>query len=236
LHPDQIASLLRRALRQRVLSPGQALNQDDLAKRFGVSRVPLREALRTLASEGLIVMRPGIGAIVTELSLGEVRELYELRLLLEPPLVEATVHHVRQRDIDELADLLRRMEDIGANGEHRDAWSNLNYSFHRRLNELSGKRHHVRLVVQVLNLVEPYSRIHAHVLGSRADAESRHAAMLRALDDRNAGVLRALVVESLEQTRQVLVSSMETAEEDRDPLELLVGRQRIASGSQEDST
>jgi DNA-binding GntR family transcriptional regulator len=47
-----------------------------------------------------------------------------------------------------------------------DGWSNLNYAFHRRLHELSGKRHHVRLVTQVLNVVEPYSRIYVHMLSS----------------------------------------------------------------------
>jgi DNA-binding GntR family transcriptional regulator len=56
MRPDEIAALLRRAVRERVLLPGQTLNQDELAKRFGVSRIPLREALRTLVGEGLIVI------------------------------------------------------------------------------------------------------------------------------------------------------------------------------------
>lgn len=224
MNPDEIASLLRRALRQRVLAPGQALNQDELAKRFGVSRIPLREALRTLASEGLIVMRPGIGAIVTELSLAEVEELYDLRLLLEPPLVEAIVNQVRQRDVDELKDLLRRTDALAADGRDRDTWSNLNYTFHRRLNELSGKRHHVRLVVQVLNLVEPYSRIYAHVLGSLTDAQRQHTDMVEALAARDADRLRSLVEGSVRMTRESLIHSMRADDDGPDPLEILLDR------------
>jgi len=222
VNPDEIANLLRRALRQRVLAPGQALNQDELAKRFGVSRIPLREALRTLASEGLIVMRPGIGAIVTELSLAEVEELYDLRLLLEPPLVEAAVRQVRERDVDELRDILRRMDALVADGMDRDTWSNLNYTFHRRLNELSGKRHHVRLVIQVLNLVEPYSRIYAHVLGSLADAHRQHTEMVDALAARDPERLRDLVESSLRTTRQSLIHSMKAEDDGPDPLEILL--------------
>jgi DNA-binding GntR family transcriptional regulator len=224
MNPDEIASLLRKALRQRVLAPGQALNQDELAKRFGVSRIPLREALRTLASEGLIVMRPGIGAIVTELSVAEVEELYDLRLLLEPPLVEGTVKQVRQRDIDELKDLLRRMDALAADGMDRDTWSNLNYTFHRRLNELSGKRHHVRLVIQVLNLVEPYSRIYAHVLRSLADAQREHTEMVDALAARDAERLRGVIENSLRTTRQRLIHSMKADDDATDPLEILLDR------------
>jgi DNA-binding GntR family transcriptional regulator len=224
MHPDEIASLLRRALRQRVLVPGQTLNQDELAKRFGVSRIPLREALRTLASEGLIVIRPGTGAIVTELSLAEVEELYDLRLLLEPPLVEFTVKQVRQRDVDELENLVNRMHDLAAPGKDRDTWSNLNYTFHRRMNEFSGRRHHVRLVIQVLNLVEPYSRIYAHVLGSLVDSQRRHNEMVSALKERDANRLRGLVETSLRLTRERLVNSMQAADDGPDPLEVLLDR------------
>ena len=223
MHPDEIANLLRRAVRQRVLPPGQALNQDDLAKRFGVSRIPLREALRTLASEGLIVMRPGVGAIVTELSPDEVEELYDLRLLLEPPLASATVHQARRRDIDELNGMVTRMDELSAAGD-RDGWSNLNYAFHRRLHELSGKRHHVRLVVQVLNLVEPYSRIYVHMFGSLEAAQQEHRAMVAAISARDADRLRALFESSIRTARDRLLAEMPTDDHQPDPLELLIDR------------
>src|SRR5579872_6519961 len=154
MRPDEIVSLLRRAIRERVLEPGQSLNQDDLAKRFGVSRVPLREALRTLVGEGLVVMRPGIGAVVTELDPDELDELLSLRGQLEPPLIAAVVGRARPSELAALRQMVVQMQTLG--DTDRDAWSTQHYLFHRQLFELAGRPHSLRLVTQVLNLVEPY--------------------------------------------------------------------------------
>ncbi|MFR9777036.1 GntR family transcriptional regulator [Micromonospora sp. MS34] len=206
MRPDEIASALRRAFRERAIAPGQALNQDELARRYGVSRIPLREALRTLVGEGLIIMRPGLGAVVTELDAGEVQELHGLRLQLEPPLAADVVEHLGRRDIDDLARLVGAMRILDA--EQSEEWSSLNYRFHRRLYELSGRRHAVRLVVQVLNLVEPYARVHAHVLGSRPQMQQERVDMVQALRDADAGRVRELIEQSIRTAREELVASM----------------------------
>lgn len=208
MRPDDIASSLRTALRERIFRPGQALNQDELARRFGVSRIPLREALRTLVGEGLVVMKPGLGAVVAELSAGEVSELYGLRLQLEPPLAPYIVDHVRKRDLDELAETVESMDALEP--VRSEEWSSLNYAFHRRLYEFSERRHTVRLVIQMLNLVEPYARVYAHVLGQRPRMlQQRHAALdaLRAGDPER---LRMLIIESIEVARTELLTSMAT--------------------------
>jgi DNA-binding GntR family transcriptional regulator len=206
MRPDEIATALRRAFRERLIPPGQALNQDELARRYGVSRIPLREALRTLVGEGLIIMRPGLGAVVTELNVGEVQELYGLRLQLEPPLAQDIIEHLGRRDIDDLARLVEAMQALGA--QQSEEWSSLNYRFHRRLYELSGQRHAVRLVVQVLNLVEPYARVHAHVLGSRPRMQQERVDMLQALRDGDAARVRVLIEQSIRTARAELVVSM----------------------------
>lgn len=206
MRPDEIATALRRAVRERAIPPGQAINQDELARRFGVSRIPLREALRTLVGEGLIIMKPGLGAVVTELDLSEVQELYGLRLQLEPPLASDIVDHVRRRDIDDLADLAASTKELDR--ADSDEWSSRNYRFNRRVYELSGRRHAVRLVVQVLNMVEPYARVHAHVLGSRDAMQQQWddvVAALRAGDDVR---LEGLIREGIVTARDELVRSM----------------------------
>jgi DNA-binding GntR family transcriptional regulator len=206
VRPDEIAVALRRAVRERAISPGQAVNQDELARRFGVSRIPLREALRTLVGEGLIIMKPGLGAVVTELDAGEVQELYGLRLQLEPPLAKDIVDHVRRRDIDDLTALVDQMKALG---EHdSEEWSSLNYRFHRRVYELSERRHAVRLVVQVLNLVEPYARVHAHVLGSRPDTQQQQDAVVEAIRSGDSERLEQLIADGIRSARAALVSSM----------------------------
>jgi DNA-binding GntR family transcriptional regulator len=210
MRPDEIATALRRAFRERVFLPGQALNQDELARRYGVSRIPLREALRTLVGEGLIIMKPGLGAVVTELNVGEVQELYGLRLQLEPPLAPDIVDHLRRRDVDDLDRLVAEMGALTAG--QSEEWSSLNYRFHRRLFELSEQRHTVRLVIQVRNLVEPYARLHAHVLGSRPQTQHDGAAMVRALRDGDAVSLRNLIEQGIRTTRAELVASMKESD------------------------
>lgn len=206
MRPDEIAVALRRALRERAIRPGQAINQDELARQYGVSRIPLREALRTLVGEGLIIMRPGLGAVVAELQVSEVQELYGLRLQLEPHLAAPIVYHVRRRDTGDLTALVEAMGALQQ--DQSEEWSGLNYRFHRRLYELSEQKHAVRLVVQVLNLVEPYARVHAHVLGSRPREQQEQAAMIDTLRDGDVTRLEGLLRQSIEAARAELVASM----------------------------
>jgi DNA-binding GntR family transcriptional regulator len=206
VRPDEIAVALRRAVRERAIPPGQAVNQDELARRFGVSRIPLREALRTLVGEGLIIMKPGLGAVVTELDASEVQELYGLRLQLEPPLAKDIIDHVRRRDLDDLSALVASMKTLGEN--ESEEWSNINYRFHRRVYELSEKRHAVRLVVQVLNLVEPYARMHAHVLGSRPETQQEWDDVIDAMRTGDAERLQTLIADGIESARVALLASM----------------------------
>ncbi|HEV7207515.1 MAG TPA: GntR family transcriptional regulator [Mycobacteriales bacterium] len=223
--PDEIATSLRRAVRERVLPPGHAVNQDELARRFGVSRIPLREALRTLVGEGLIHMQPGLGAVVTELKASEVTELYGLRRQLEPPLAPYVVANARRQDVADLSALVDSM--VGLDVEQSEEWSTLNYRFYRRLYELSDRRHALRLVVQVLNLVEPYARVHAHVLGSRGEMQEHRSAMVRALVDGDDAALAALITQGIDRAEAKLTAGMaDLAPRGADPLLGVRGRVR----------
>jgi DNA-binding GntR family transcriptional regulator len=224
MRPDEIADTLRRALRERVFRPGELLNQDHLARRFGVSRVPLREALRTLVGEGLVVIKPGLGAVVPELEPQEVSELYELRLSIEPQLAEPIIAQISRADVEALAVIAQSMTELGA--DRFEEWFTLNYRFHRRLYELSGRKHFVRMVVQVLNLVEPYARVHAQALDSRAVMQTQREQTVAALRAQDAASLRSLIVEGIVAAREDLISALRTDQPnpDPDPLARLIDR------------
>ncbi len=220
MHPDQIVELLRRAVRERVILPGQSLNQDELASRFGVSRIPLREALRTLVGEGLVVMRPGVGAVITELRGKELQELFELRLQLEPPLTVAAVDRISTNDFAELTSILEKMSDLASSD--LDGWASQHYLFHRRLFELAGKRHALRLVTQVQNLVEPYSRVHVSLVGAAQHSETEHATLLEAIRVGDKKVAEEITRNSILDALIRLKSAQEATEDSDDPLALLL--------------
>lgn len=211
--------LLRRAIRERVLVPGQPLNQDDLARRFGVSRIPLREALRTLVGEGLVVMQSGAGAVVIELHPEELAELFELRLALEPALTATAVGKVSPADLGELHALIEEMDALA--GRDVGLWATQHYAFHRRLLELAGRRHSLRLLTQVLNLVEPYSRLHTTLVGAREHSGIEHRPLLDALQRADAEAVRDLTVASIAAAAARL-DAVSSGEAGRDPLAVLL--------------
>lgn len=204
LSPEQIAERLRRAIRSREIQPGTDLNQQQLAAELGVSRIPIREALRTLGSEGLVVLRPGRGAQVMELDSRDISDLYDLRLTLEPALAGEILDSLSPTDIRHLTTLAESMEKT----EDRDHWSTLNYEFHRRMYEAVDRPHWIRIVLQVMEVVEPYSRLYVHVLEGSARASHEHLQMIDALVDRDVPALEAHIRDHLLGAKEGLLSSL----------------------------
>ncbi|WP_335940197.1 GntR family transcriptional regulator [Streptomyces sp. PTD5-9] len=199
-----IADRLRAAIRDGGLLPGARLVQEKLATELKVSRIPLREALHALAAEGLIELQPQRGMVVAELSHGEIAELFELRLRMEPHLAEEIVRGCRDRDIDELQDLADEMRRQGADTASR---ASLNYEFHRRIYALSEQRLTLRFVDQLLHLVEPYSRRWARSGHDLERIDDEHQRMVDVLRDRDAAALRRVITAHVEGARDHVMAA-----------------------------
>lgn len=199
-----IAERLRTSIRDGGLLPGTRLVQEKLATELKVSRIPLREAMHTLAAEGLIEVRPQRGMVVAELSHGEIAELFELRLQMEPHLADEIVRGCRDRDIDELQDLADEMRRQGGDAAGR---ASLNYEFHRRVYALSERRLTLRFVDQLLHLVEPYSRRWARSGHDLARIDDEHQRMVDALRDRDAAALRRVITAHVEGARDHVMAA-----------------------------
>jgi DNA-binding GntR family transcriptional regulator len=117
---------LREALLDGTLSAGTRLIQSDLAAKLDVSVTPIREALRDLAAEGLVIFDPHRGALVRSLDLAEVKEIYELRMLLEPVMIRRTVPTLSAAQIDRADQLRCQMEETESIAD----WVELNREFH----------------------------------------------------------------------------------------------------------
>ena len=106
----RIAELLRSAILQGDYRPGERLRQEDVAQRFGASRVPVREAFRTLEADGLVTLVANTGAWVSRLSLTECDEVYQTRERVEPLLLRYALPHIDEAHADRLEALAEQMQ------------------------------------------------------------------------------------------------------------------------------
>lgn len=150
---DTIVDALRADILGGDLPPGAELHQAGIAERFGASRIPVRDALASLAGERLVTIRPNRGAWVVSLSPAEIEEVFELRIMLECNCARAAAEAASPEQVDEVRYQLRRSSlEAG-----RAGWSNGDRDFHEALYQPAEKPRHVRLIGELRNLC----RVHA---------------------------------------------------------------------------
>ena len=135
------------ALRAGAFGPGDRLREEDVATRLGLSRTPVREALRRMESDGIVIHRPRIGAVIRSLTHSEVVELYEMRMVLERTAAEMAAKHGAEAEFDALELLNDRIEqdrDTPAIG------AAINQDFHRGL-YLAGRNRFLLDAAKALN-------------------------------------------------------------------------------------
>lgn len=146
------AATVTRAIRDDIIrgvhAPGARLAEEALSARYGVSRVPVREALRTLEAEGFVARRPYAGVVVAELDDAEAEDLIEIRSLLEPlGAARAAIRHTPEQ-LGRLKELVALAEDALAAGR-LDELARLNSRFHEVLAQASGSRTLAELITQL---------------------------------------------------------------------------------------
>jgi DNA-binding GntR family transcriptional regulator len=127
---DLVADGVRDAILQGALEGGEPLRQDELAAHFRVSSIPVREALRQLEAEGLVVIHAHRGAVVSELSFEGVREIVEIRVVLETLAIQRAIPQMTEEDLgraERMADAIDHEKNIVAR------WGELNWEFHAAL-------------------------------------------------------------------------------------------------------
>ncbi|WP_139347953.1 GntR family transcriptional regulator [Nocardia donostiensis] len=189
---DDLAGRLRTAIVEGVYPPGHRLVQEELADRFGVSRIPLREAIRTLVGEGLLRSEPGRGTYVTALDINEIDEIYDLRRLIEPSFAGHVTERVSRRDIARFEAMATQMDSVSEIGAA--AWSRTNLAFHLDMYRLSGLPLRYEFIAQMYHRLEPYSRFYVHGTCAYDRVQDEHKAMVQALADGDADALAGHIV------------------------------------------
>jgi DNA-binding GntR family transcriptional regulator len=171
------------ALRERILRgdypEGAPLRQDALATELGVSRIPVREALRQLQVEGLVTFSPHVGAIVSSLSLNEIAELFELRALLEPELLKRAMPNLTPEILDRADAVLDAYEAAFEQGDVA-AWGALNWEFHSTLLAAADRPLTLNVLSMLHNQSDRYTRMQLKLTHWEDRARHEHRAILEA--------------------------------------------------------
>jgi DNA-binding GntR family transcriptional regulator len=171
-----IVDQLRQAILDGTYPAGAQLRQDALGEAYGVSRIPVREALFQLEAEGLVRIVPQKGAIVSELSLDEINDVFDLRGIMEPRLLAQSAPHFSETDFAGLDDIQQRFEKAIEAGNVSE-WGQLNADFHMAM-YVHARRRTKAIVVSLLQTSDRYTRLQLSNTKAMGTAEKEHAHLI----------------------------------------------------------
>lgn len=204
---DQVAELLRQRILTGQLRGGQPIRQEHLAAELGVSRIPLREALKQLAAEGFVTITSHKGAMVAELSVPEVEELFELRLRLETWLLEQAMPVMGAAEIAELeANLVeQRRPDV------LPRWGELNWRLHETMYRPAGRPITLRLLKNIHDKIDRYLRLEVTMRAGRDRGLAEHEALVAFCRKRDLAGALSLLERHIKETERGLVAALKKA-------------------------
>jgi DNA-binding GntR family transcriptional regulator len=189
LQRQTVAAMTLDAIRDGILhgnyAEGTPLRQDALADELGVSRIPIREALRQLEAEGLVTFNPHRGAVVSTLSLGEIEEVFELRATIETDLLRRAVPSLTLEQIDQADEVLDRYALALRSGDV-SAWGELNWQFHSTLYAPAGRAVTMGIVQRLHQQSDRYLRMQLALTHGESRANDEHRAIAAAVRSRDA--------------------------------------------------
>lgn len=193
------ADRLREKILRGDLREGVPLRQDALAAELGVSRIPVREALRQLEVEGLVTFSPHVGATVSTLSLVEIMELFDVRALLESDVLRASMGGLTDADLERAADVLDAYEAAFRAGDVA-TWGELNWRFHSTLLGAADRPLTMGILQTLHNQSDRYTRLQLSLTHGESRAAEEHRAILDAVQagdaERACAVLQAHIVDA----------------------------------------
>jgi DNA-binding GntR family transcriptional regulator len=175
---QEVAERLRQRIFSRELTPGSWIDELKLAEEYGISRTPLREALKVLAAEGLVTMKVRRGAYVTEVSERDLTDVYHLLALLESDAAGVVAVQATDAQLKELQSLHRELEKSVSN---RDQFFQLNERFHMRLLEIADNRWRDQMVADLRKVMKLNRHNSLLKSGRIQESLAEHQAIMHAL-------------------------------------------------------
>jgi DNA-binding GntR family transcriptional regulator len=201
---ERVAERLRERILAHSLAPGSWIDEQALTGELGISRTPLREALKVLAAEGLVTMKLRRGAYVTEVSERDLSEVFHLLSLLESDAAAVVAREASDAQLAELATLHHRLEETV---QDRDAFFAANERFHMRLLEIDGNRWRNQMVADLRKVMKLYRHNSLFKQGRLEASLKEHRKIMAALKARNAALAQQLMQQHLAHGKEAAARS-----------------------------
>lgn len=203
---EEVAELLRLRIFRRELEPGNWIDELKIAEEYGISRTPLREALKVLAAEGLVTMKVRRGAYVTEVSAADLADVYHLLSLLESDAAGVVAAKATAEELRELQALHAELETAALPGTaNTDAFFAVNERFHMRLLEIANNRWRDQMVADLRKVMKLNRHNSLLKTGRIEESLAEHRAIMEALAARDAAL-------TVQRVREHFANGLEAAE------------------------
>lgn len=204
---DIVLKFLRDSIIDGTLDEGEPIRQDEVARMFKVSKIPVREALKRLEAEGLVAFHRNRGAVVTSLSEPEIVQIFEVRAILESNATRLAVPRLSEESLaraEEYCEAFARETDVAR-------WAELNWSFHSRLYEDAQRPYLLRMIRSVNDRIERYLRVQLSLSDGQSTADHEHRQILDLCRKRDAVAAADLVYRHIMQASDSLMSHLPPA-------------------------
>lgn len=203
---QQAYDQIKDALCRGKIAAGDILSENQLAQELGMSRTPVREALRTLASEGWLEIKNGVGAYVKPLSSKDIEDLYEIRCLLEVQAAKTSVYHISDQEIDELEQQFSALLEEYERGKFPDPayFSQLDWNLHELIVERCTNNYLKNIMRNNNSNIKRYQLLSFEARNNMRDSITQHLRILELLRRRDVPALTQALTDHLNRAAAAL--------------------------------
>ena len=177
---EDVADRLREQIFSKELAPGSWLDEQSLAVQFGISRTPMREAIKVLASEGLITIKMRRGAYVTEVARKDLEQIFSILSLLEGQAAKETASKATEAELNLLDDLHHRLEKAAADRD-LEQFFEINVKFHELIQQIAGNKWMNGVIADLRKVLKLHRRDSLTSTGRLQNSLVEHREILRSL-------------------------------------------------------
>lgn len=201
----QVADAMRELIISGEYVQGEQLRQDDVAKKLGVSRIPVREAFQQLEAEGLVVNVPYKGAIVSRLTLDEINEYFDIRIALEGDLLARAIDHMTPDVISRARKIIDRMDSASPT-----KWGEINWQLHAEIYAIAGRPITLEMVKKIHDNLDRYVRIQLSLSeDNRTRANKEHGRMIDLCEAGESEQAVTLLRQHIDEARRDLIKHLQ---------------------------